>query len=68
MEDMVFLLALRRAFTFLTYIIGRYIDVFNQHHWLFSMVIAPTLVAVIIFGINLSVSLVNKNSAGKGER
>lgn len=68
MDDMRFLFALYQAFDFLSSIMQHIIDVFNQYHWLFAFVIAPTVVSLIIFGINLSVSLVTKNTSGKGER
>lgn len=68
MSNENFLFYIPYAFNFFTDIVNRFLLVFQDHPWLCSLLIAPLIVAMVIFGVSLSVSLVNKNSAGKGER
>lgn len=69
MSNARFLHALNQCFDFLSDIMNGFISVFKDHPWLFSMIVAPVIVSLIIFGVSISYSLIsNKNSIGKGER
>ena len=62
-----FLVIIQSAFTYLADVFAGLWSILTAHTWLLSLVIAPVLVALIVFGVNLAFSLLHKDDK-KGER